>query len=117
MFPKEDWSDTVYDKCIAQLTPNARCPRDLGFTIRAYIDSDHAGDSVTRRYSTGFIIIFNNSLMYWNSKKQGSCETSSFGSEYITMKTYHEYAKGLRYKHRMIGITCDYPCYVFGDKQ
>ena len=29
--------------------PNAPSPRGIGFTMRAFIDSDHAGDSITRR--------------------------------------------------------------------
>ena len=51
------------------------------------------------------------------SWKQGSVETSTFGSEFIAMKSCCEYVRGLRYKLRMMGIPCDFPAYVFGDNQ
>ena len=51
------------------------------------------------------------------SKKQTSVESSSFGSEFIAMKQCCEYLRGLRYKLRMLGIPCEFPCYIFGDNQ
>ena len=79
------------------------------------MDSDHAGDSITRRSRTSFIVYLNNAPIYWTSKKQGSIETSSFGSEFIAMKNCCEYLRGLRYKLRMMDIPCDFPSYIFGD--
>ena len=51
------------------------------------------------------------------SRKQTSCETSTFGSEFCALKQATEYARGLRYKLRMMGIPCDEPTYVYGDNQ
>ena len=85
--------------------------------MRAFVDSDHAGDTVTRRSRTGFLIFLNSAPIYWYSKKQGSVETSSFGAEFIAMKQCCEYIRGLRYKLRMMGIPVDLPTYVFGDNQ
>ena len=116
-FPKEDLNDTVYGSCSEVKPVNMPDPRGYGFKIRAYVDSDHAGDSTTRRSRTGFIVFLNCAPVYWTSKKQGSVETSSFGSEFIAMKTCCEYLRGLRYKLRMMGIPCDYPSYILGDNQ
>jgi hypothetical protein len=80
-----------------------------------YIDSDHAGDLVTRRSRTGFIVFLNNAPIYWSSKKQGSCKTSTFGSEFVAMKQATEYVRGLRFILRMMRITVDEPDFVFGD--
>ena len=113
----EDWSATPYGSCEESLPPNMPKPKGLGFTMRAFVDSDHAGDSITRRSRTGFLIFLNSAPIYWYSRKQGSCETSSFGSEFIAMKTCCEYIRGLRYKLRMMGIPVDLPTYVFGDNQ
>ena len=82
-----------------------------------FVDSDHAGDSTTRRSRTGFIIYLNSAPIYYLSKKQTSVETSSFGSEFIALKTCCEYIRGLRYKLRMMGISVDSPAYIFGDNQ
>ena len=81
------------------------------------VDADHAGDTVTRRSRTGFLIYLNNALVYWFSKKQTSVESSSFGSEFVAMKQCCEYLKGLRYKLRMMGIPCEGPAYIEGDNQ
>ena len=35
-------------------------PRGKGFIIRCFVDADHAGDSVTRKSRTGFIVYLNN---------------------------------------------------------
>ena len=116
-FPKEDWQHTPYGKGHEIVPPNAPKFRGLGFKIIAYVDSDHAGDSITRRSRTGFIIYLNCAPIYWTSKKQGSIETSSFASEFIAMKTCCEYIRGLRYKLRMFGIPCDFPTYIYGDNK
>jgi hypothetical protein len=89
----------------------------MTMTMGVYVDSDHAGDLTTRRSCTGFIVFLNNAPIYWSSKKQGSCETSTFGSEFVAMKQATKYVRGLRLKLCMIGITVDKPAYVFGDSQ
>ena len=47
-------------------------PKPIGkhFTMRVYVDSDHAGDKLTHQYRTGFIVYLNNAPIYWSSKKQ-----------------------------------------------
>ena len=98
-FTKQDWSATPYDDECTEDTPgNALGPRGIGFTIRAFVDADHAGDSITRCSRTGFIIMLNSAPIFWFSKKQTSCETSSFESEVVAMKSCCEYIRGLRYK-------------------
>lgn len=56
-FPKEDWSSLPYDK--EKLTEElpAHMPKPLGpsMTMRVFVNSDHAGDMLTRRSRTGFI--------------------------------------------------------------
>jgi hypothetical protein len=83
----------------------------------AKVDADHASDTMTRRSRTGFIVYLNCAPVYWLSKKQTSCESSSFGSEFCAMKQCCEYLRGLRYKLRMMGIPCDGPAYIHGDNQ
>ncbi len=63
------------------------------------------------------MVFQNKAPIYWYSKKQGSCETSSFGSEFIAIKSCCEYILGLRYKLRMMGIPVEHPTYIFGDNQ
>ena len=116
-FTDEDWSSTVYGECKEVIPDNAPKPRGIGFYMRAFVDSDHAGDTVTRRSRTGYLIFLNSAPIYWFSKKNNSIETSSFGAEFIAMKLCCEYIRGLRYKLRMMGIAVDMPAFIFGDNQ
>ena len=78
-FPKYDW-EKAYENVREEIPSNA--PEGLGFefVIRAFVDADHAGDRVTQRSRTGFIIFINSAPIYWLSLKQKRVETSSFGS-------------------------------------
>lgn len=118
-FPREDWSYSIYgDDNLEEVLPlNMPIPLGKSFTCRVYVDSDHAGDQVTRRSRTGFIVFLNSAPIYWSSKKQTSCETSTYGSELLAMKQATEFVRGLRYKLRMMGIPVDEPAFVFGDNQ
>ena len=66
------------------------------------MDADFAGDLLSRRSRSGFIIMLNMTPVYWFSKKQSTVETSTFGSEFCAMKQCREYLRGLRYKLRMM---------------
>ena len=46
-FPREDWSATPYGECKEEIPSNAPEPRGIAFTMRAFVDSDHAGDMIT----------------------------------------------------------------------
>ena len=120
-FPREDCSHTVYGSKIEETynsnDPNYVEPRGKGFVMRAYVDSDHAGDKVTRRSRTGSIVLVNNAPIYSYSKRQTGVETSSFGSEFIALKQCCEYLRGLRFKLRSMGIIVDGPCLIFGDNK
>ena len=71
-------------------------PRGFDFVMRAYVDADHAGDTITHRYRTGFLLYLNMAPTTECQKKQTSVETSSFGFEFIAMKQCTEYVRGLR---------------------
>jgi len=83
--------------------------------LTAFVDSDHAGDTLTRRSRTGIFLFIQNAPIVWFSKKQTSIETSSFGSEFSAMKTAVEMVEGLRYKLRIMGVPIDGPCNVNAD--
>jgi hypothetical protein len=119
LFERQDWSYSPYgcegfNKELPGNMPNSYGP---SMTMRVFVDADHAGDLNPQRSQTGLIVFLNGAPIYWSSKKQTSCETSMFGSEFVAMKQATEYIHGLRYKLRMMGITVDKPAFVFGDNQ
>lgn len=118
LFQCHNWSATVYgDDLKEELSPNMPKCRGQGFTISAYVDSNHAGDSLTRKSRTGFLIFLNCALIYWLSKKKTAIETSSFGSEFTAIKQCIKYIRGLRYKLRMMGIAYDEPIFIYSNNQ
>ena len=117
-FERKDWTASEFGLSLSEEMPsNMPESRGFGFVMRAYVDADHACDTITRRSRTGFLVYLNMAPIYWLSKKQTSIETSSFGSEFIAMKQCTEYLRGLRYKLRMMGIPCDGPGFIYGDNQ
>lgn len=111
-----DWSSYYGDEI--DLPPNnAPKVKSKEFVIRAYVDASHACCKLTRRSRTGFIVYLNSAPIYWYSKKQGSCEISTFGSEFVAMRQCCEYIRGLRYKLRMMGIPVNNPAVIYGDNQ
>ena len=92
-------------------------PRGIGFKIRANIDANHAGDNVTSRSQKGFLDYLNCAPIYWSPKKQTSVESRSFGSKFNAMNQFCDYILGLRYRLKMMGISCKGPAYVYGDNQ
>ena len=69
------------------------------------------------RSRTVLIIFLNSAPIYWFSKCQTSVETSSFGSEFITMKQCCEYVIVIHYKLHIMGMPIDLPTYTIGDNQ
>ena len=47
----------VKEEVVPPTNDSYRKPKGLGFVIRAHVDSDHAGNSVTRRSRTGFVVL------------------------------------------------------------
>ena len=118
-FEWRDWTSSEFGTVQGKEEIPSNMPelRGQGFTMHAKVDADHALDTVTRHSRTGFLVYLNCAPEYWWSKKQDSVESSSFGSEFIAMKQCCEYVCGLRYKLRMMGISCDDPTFIYGDNQ
>jgi hypothetical protein len=101
-----DWSE-FYPHAIEEIPPNAPEPLGKSVQMTCFVDADHAGDTLTRRSRTGVLIYFNRAPILWYSKKQNTVETSTFGSEFVALKTATDLVKGLRYKARMMGIPIE----------
>ena len=118
-FQRQDWSYLIYsssgEELKEALPPNMQKPLGNGLKICCFVDADHAGESLTSRSRTGFIVMLNNAPIYWHSKKHTSIETSTFGSEMTPMKQSADYIRGFRYKLRMFGIPVEEQAYMYGD--
>jgi transposase len=113
-FKECDWKE-FYGDVKEAVPPHAPTPRGKEVDLRLFVDSDHAGDRLTRRSRTGYFIFMNMAPVDWYSKKQGTIESSVFGAEFVAMKTAMEVLRGLRYKLRMMGVPISGPTYAYGD--
>ena len=115
-FAKCDWEEFYPGAC--EVTP-PNAPEVLGKAVvmSCFADADHAGCRATRRSHTGVLIFVNRAPILWYSKRQNTVETSTFGSEFIAMKTATEMVEGLRYKLRMMGVEVAGPTNVFCDNE
>jgi hypothetical protein len=115
-FAKYDWTD-FYKYAEEPIPPNMPTPRGRLLSTHCFVDSDHAGDKVTRRSQTGILIFCNRAPVIAYSKRQNSVETSTYGSELVAMKQAVELIRSLRYKLRMFGIGIEGPTDVFCDNE
>ena len=119
VFEQRDWTSSEFGAVQGkvEIAPNMAELRGQGFIMHVNIDADHASDTITRYSRRGCLVYLICVPIYWWSKKQNSVESFSFGSEFIAMKQWCEYVRGLRYKLIVMGISCDNPTFVYGDNQ
>ena len=79
-------------------------PRVRSVTSTAYVDASHGANKVTRIFHSGYILFLNRSPIKWMIKRQHTVETSSFSSEFISLKQCIEDIENLRSKLRTFGI-------------
>ena len=71
LFERQDWLHSAYghESLKEELPSDMPVPHGQLMMMRVFVDADHAGDQVTRRSRTGFIVFLNNAPIYWSSKK------------------------------------------------
>ena len=76
--------------------------KELELTI--FVDSSHGEDVTTGRSTTGMIIFLGSTPIAWSSKRQTCIQTSTFGAEFVSLKTAVEHAEMIRYYLRCMGV-------------
>ena len=108
---------SLYVDAKEEIPPNAPEPCGCPVQVNCFVDSDHAGDRITRRSHTGIIAYVNKAPISWFSKRQNTVESSTFGSEFVALRIASEQLIALRYKLRMFGIPVIGPANVFCDNE
>jgi hypothetical protein len=113
-FVQADWGD-FYKEAKEEIPDDIPTPLGKPVEITCFVDADHAANKQTRRSQTGIIIFINSAPISWYSKRQATVESSTFGSEFVAMRTAVEQIQALRLKLRWFGIPIDGPTNVFCD--
>ena len=100
----------IYLDAKEDVPPNAPEPRGRPVQVVCFEDSDHAGNRVTRRSQTGILLYINSAPIVWDSKRQNTIESSTFGSEFVALRIASDLIISLRYKLRMFGIPIQRMC-------
>ena len=111
-----DWED-FYRGATEAIPPNQPEARGNMVITSAFVDADLAGDKKNRRSMTGLLMFLNRAPIHWYSKKQATVEASTFGAEFIAMRTAVEMAESFRYKLRMFGIPVDGSTNIYCDNE
>jgi hypothetical protein len=112
----EEW-DKIYGDVKKEILSNAPKPQGKSKVLLVFVDSDDAGDQVTRISGTRFIQMVNMETIIWHSKKQGSIESSEFRSEFVGMKVAMEAYRALRYMLLLMGVPIDGPTFLYWDNK
>jgi hypothetical protein len=92
-FPSYDCSG-FYRDVSDEIPPNAPIPRGSPVQINAFVDASHARNKLNTRSHSGILIYLNQSPTIWYSKSQKTIETSTFGSEFVSLCLATELIKG-----------------------
>jgi hypothetical protein len=114
---KADWGHTVYGNSTEELPRDMPEPKGRAVRTSTYVDANLYHDLVTGRSNTGILHFLNQTPVDWFSKKQGSVETATYGSEFVAARQATEQIMDLRYSLRMIGVPLDGPSWMFGDNK
>ena len=111
-----DWSE-YYPGAKEAIPLNAPEPHGCGITMTCYVDADHAGCCLIHQSQTGIIIFVQHAPIIWFSKCQNTVEASTFGSEFVAMRTAVDLVEALQYKLCMLGIPLDEPITIPCDNE
>ena len=111
-----DWSYLYQDakEDIPEDAPDPATP-NIGMTV--YADSNHGNCLVTRRSTTGIIVVIGKTIIYTYSKRQNTIETSTYGAEFVAARIAIEKILEYRCKARMMGIRMDEPAMLLIDNK
>ena len=96
---------------------NARFPPPLldKLDLNLFVDADHGHDLSTGRSITGTLVMVGCTPVVWRSRRQTSVQTSTFGSEFTSLKAGVEEAVTLRYHLRSLGVKVSKPTPIWVD--
>lgn len=91
--------------------------KDTTNKITGFCDSDWASSPEDRRSCTGYIFIFQNGAIAWNSCKQSTVALSTAEAEYMAMSAATQEALWLRQLQQELGLYNDCPLLIHSDNQ
>lgn len=82
---KHDWK-YIYGNVQEELPCDMPSPKRKDFIITAFCDANLYHCKVTGRAVTGILCMLNKTPIEWVSKRQGTVETATYGSELVASR-------------------------------
>ena len=82
-----------------------------------FVDANHVSNVVTRSFPTGVLIYVMNVPIIWFSNMHNTVESSTVGSEFVSIWIARDLIVALRYKLRMCVVPLDRLSYFMCDNQ
>ena len=86
-YRRNDWEKSVYGDVKELLPTNAPKPLGAPVILTHYVEANLYHDMITGRSVTGIIHFINQTPIDSFSKKQATCETATYGSEFVAART------------------------------
>jgi hypothetical protein len=112
-----DWQYSVYGNVREVLPRNAPEPLGNWVLITTYVDANLYHDLITGRSVTGILLMINQTVIDWYSKKQATVETATYGSEFVAARIATDKTIDLRTTLRYLGVPVREKSYMFGDNK
>ena len=84
--PTYDWSYSVYGNPTEEIPANAPPPKGKPVRTTTFTDTNLLHDLTTGCSATGIEHMLNQTPIAWFSKRQGQCETATYGSEFVAAR-------------------------------
>jgi hypothetical protein len=111
-----NWDHSVYGNVKETLPHNMPVPKGKPVTTTTYVDANLYHCLMTGRSVTGIIHLLNKTPIEWFTKKQGTVETATYGSEFVAARTATEQLMDLRNTLRYLGVPIT-TSVMFGDNK
>ena len=108
-----DWAYTVYGNVQQIISDDIPDPLGKSVTTTTTVDANLSHCLATGRSVTGCLHFVNHTPIDSYSKRQGTVETATYGSEFVASKTATKQIIDLRYTLRYLGVPIKTKSYLF----
>jgi hypothetical protein len=108
---------SIYGDVMEDIPTDAPKPLGKYVLLTHYLDANLYHDMLTGRSVSGMLHFLNQTPLDWFSKKQGSVETATYGSEFMASRICVEQIIDLRLTLRYLGVPIRDQSYMFGDNE
>jgi hypothetical protein len=112
-----DWEQSIYAGAEELIPDDNPIPLGKPVVMTTFVDANLYHDLVTGKSVSGILHLFNKTVIDWYSKKQGTVETATHGSEFFAALTAMEQIIDLRIELRYLGVPIKGSTTMFGNNK